>query len=75
LQVNWKGPRRIASVESDCVFAVENLLTKKLRAAHGTRLLFYQDKKLNVTAELSQSADHIDYQLYVMSNILGARCN
>jgi hypothetical protein len=28
LQVNWKGPRRIASVESDYVFVVEYLLTK-----------------------------------------------
>jgi Integrase core domain len=28
LQVKWKGPRRIASVESDCVFVMENLVTK-----------------------------------------------
>jgi hypothetical protein len=28
LQVKWKGPRRVASVESDDVFVVENLLTK-----------------------------------------------
>jgi hypothetical protein len=28
LQVKWKGPRRVASVESDYVFIVENLLTK-----------------------------------------------
>jgi hypothetical protein len=27
LQVKWKGPRRVASVESDYVFVVENLLT------------------------------------------------
>jgi hypothetical protein len=28
LQVKWKGPRRVASVKSDCVFVVENLLSK-----------------------------------------------
>jgi hypothetical protein len=29
--VKWKGPRRVASVESDYVFVVENLLTKSSR--------------------------------------------
>jgi hypothetical protein len=37
LQVKGKGPRRVASVESDYVFVVENLLTKVLKAAHATR--------------------------------------
>jgi hypothetical protein len=38
LQVKWKVPRRVASVESDYVFVVDNLLTKELKAAHATRL-------------------------------------
>jgi hypothetical protein len=38
LQVKWKGPRRVESVESDYVFDVENQLTKRLKAAHATRL-------------------------------------
>jgi hypothetical protein len=41
LQVKTKGPHRVASVESDYVFVVENLLTKELKAAHATRLRFY----------------------------------
>jgi hypothetical protein len=41
LQVKWKGPCRVASVESDYVFVVENLLTKELKATHATRLRFY----------------------------------
>jgi hypothetical protein len=73
LQVKWKGPRRVASVESDYVFVVENLLTKELKAAHATRLRFYKDKELNVTAELVQAAEHNDHQLYVFSKILFAR--
>jgi hypothetical protein len=44
LQVKWKGPRRVASVESDYVFVVENPLTKELKVAHATRLRFYKDK-------------------------------
>jgi hypothetical protein len=40
LHVKWKGPRCVASVESDYVFVVENLLTKDLKAAHATRLRF-----------------------------------
>jgi hypothetical protein len=73
LQVKWKGPRRVVSVESDYVFVVENLLTKELKAVHATRLRFYKDKDLNVTAELAQAAEHNDHQLYVVSKILDAR--
>jgi hypothetical protein len=75
LQVKWKGPRRVASVESDYLFVVENLLTKELKAAHATRLRFYKDKDLNVTAKLAQAAEHNDHQLYVVSKILDARYN
>jgi hypothetical protein len=72
LQVKWKGPHRVASVESDYVFVVENLLTKKLKAAHATRLRFYKDKELSCTAELAQAAEHNDNQIYVVSKILDA---
>jgi hypothetical protein len=75
LQVKWKGPRRVASVESDYVFVVENLLTKELKASHVTRLRLYKGKELNVTAKLAQAADHNDNQLYVVSKILDAGCN
>jgi hypothetical protein len=75
LQVKWNGPRRIASEESDYVFVVENLRTKELKAAHATRLRFYKDKDLNVTAELAQAAEHNDHKLYVVSKILDARYN
>jgi hypothetical protein len=74
-QAKWNGPIRVASVESDYVFVVENLLTKELKAAHATRLRLYKDKELNVTAELAQAAEHNDHQLYVVSKILVARYN
>jgi hypothetical protein len=75
LQVKWKTPSRIASVKSDYVFVVENLLTKELKAADATRLRFYQDKELNVTAELAQAAEHNYHELYVVSKTLDARYN
>jgi nitrogen fixation/metabolism regulation signal transduction histidine kinase len=75
LQIKWKGPRRVASVEFDYVFVVENLLTKQLKAAHATRLRFYKDKKLNITEGLAQATEINDHQLYVVSKILDARCN
>jgi hypothetical protein len=73
LQVKWKGPRRVASVKSDYVFVVVNLLTKELKAAHATRLRFYKSKELNLTVELAQAAKHNDHQL--LSKILDARYN
>jgi hypothetical protein len=36
LQVKWKGQRRVASLESDYVFVMENLLTKEFKATHAT---------------------------------------
>jgi hypothetical protein len=75
LQVKWKGPRRVAIVESDYLFVVENLLTKELKAAHATRLRFYKDKELNVTAELVQAVEKQEHRLYVVSKILDARYN
>jgi hypothetical protein len=49
-QVMWKGPRRVASVETDYELVVENLLAKELKAAHAIRLRFCKDKELNFTA-------------------------
>jgi hypothetical protein len=57
------------------VFVVENLLTKEVKAAHATRLRFYKDKDLHVTAELARAAELNDHQLYVVSKILDARYN
>jgi uncharacterized protein YueI len=73
LQVKWKGPRRVASVESDYVFVAENLLTKELKTAHATRLRLNKDKELNVTVKLAKAAEHNDHQIYVVSKILDAR--
>jgi hypothetical protein len=54
------------------VFAMENLLTKELKAAHAIRLRFYKDKELTVTAELAQAAEHNGHELCVVPMILDA---
>jgi hypothetical protein len=72
LQMKGKGSRRVASVESDYVIVAKNLLTKDLKAAHATRMRFYQDMKLNVTAERAQVAEHNGHELNVASKRLGA---
>jgi hypothetical protein len=38
LQVKWKSPRCVASVESYYTLVVANLLTKGLKTEHATRL-------------------------------------
>jgi hypothetical protein len=40
-QLKWRDPRRVASVDSDNVFVVENLLTKEHKAAYATFLRLY----------------------------------
>jgi hypothetical protein len=75
LQVKWKGACRVASVESDFVFIVENLPTKEVKAAHATRFRFCNDKELNFTAEPAQAAEHNGHQLNVVSEILDVRYN
>jgi hypothetical protein len=75
LQMNLYGPRRVVGVESDYVFVVENLITNELKAAHATRLRFYQDKEFNVTEERAQAAEHNNHQLHVVLTILGERYN
>jgi hypothetical protein len=74
-RMKWNGPRRVSSLNTDNVFVVENLLTNELKAAHATCLRFYQDKELNVTAELSHAAEHNDHELYVVLRMLDARYN
>jgi Chromo (CHRromatin Organisation MOdifier) domain len=75
LQVKWNGPRRVIGVESELVFLLDNITTKDIRAAHATRMRFYQDKSLNVTEELQQAAEHNDDQLFVVSKLLDLRYN
>jgi hypothetical protein len=55
------------------VFVVKDLLTKELKAEGATRLRLYQDKELNVTAELAEAAENNDHQLHVARRVENTR--
>jgi hypothetical protein len=75
LQVKRKGPRRIVGVESELVYVVENLTTKDVKAVHANFMRFYKEKSLNVTEELERAAEHNEHRRFVVSKLLGLRCN
>jgi hypothetical protein len=66
--VEGPAPRRECRVRLRVV--VEILLTKELKAAHATRLRFYKDEELKVTAAMAKAAEQNYHQLYVVSKIL-----
>jgi hypothetical protein len=77
--VKWKGPRHVASVESDYVVVVDNLFTKELKAAHATRLRFDEEKEFSVTVKLAHAAEDNDHELHILSKtsthaIMNKRC-
>jgi hypothetical protein len=53
------------------------ITTQLVRAAeqHATRLQFYQDKELNVTAKLIKAVNHNNHELFLVSRIIGASYN
>merc|ERR1712159_270315 len=58
LQFIWRGPFRVVDVKSDHLFVIEQLRTKDAYTVHASRLMFYHDNSLNVTAELLEHIDH-----------------
>jgi hypothetical protein len=52
LTLRWRGPRRVVGALSDHVFEVEDLLSGSTNTVHSSRLRYYQDASLDVTAEL-----------------------
>jgi hypothetical protein len=58
LALRWRGPRRILSTLSDHVFEVEDLNTGTVTAKHDSRLRFYADASLDVTADLLSHIAH-----------------
>lgn len=59
LQFIWRGPFQIVDTMSDHVFRIEHLTSKKQFTVHASRLKFYHDRSLNVTAELEE---HVNTQ-------------
>ena len=58
LSLRWRGPYRIVLARSDHVFDVEDLLTKHVVSVHSSRLRFYHDPSLDVTADIQAHLAH-----------------
>jgi len=54
----WTGPYRILKCESDWEYVVEHLVTGEKFSAHSSRLKFYCDSQLEVTANLKHQIAH-----------------
>jgi Chromo (CHRromatin Organisation MOdifier) domain len=54
LTLRWRGPRRIISALSDHVYEVQDLENGRIATVHSSRIRFYHDPSLNVTADLLQ---------------------
>jgi hypothetical protein len=72
LSLRWRGPYRILATRSDHVFDVEDLLTKAVAPVHSTRLRFYHDPSLEVTADIHAHLTHQN-QGYEVNKLLGLR--
>jgi hypothetical protein len=58
LSLKWRGPKRVLEAISDYVFIVEDLGTGHSTTVHGSRLRFYHDASLDVTADLLAQVAH-----------------
>jgi hypothetical protein len=58
LSLRWRGPKRIVGTLSDHVYEVQDLATNAVAPVHSTRIRFYQDSSLDVTADLLAQIAH-----------------
>jgi hypothetical protein len=58
LSLRWHGPHRIVSTRSEYVYDVEDLMTQLVLPVHATRLRFYHDSSLLVTADIREHLAH-----------------
>ena len=58
LAVRWEGPARIVGTLNDWTLEVEDLRDGSIATRHASRLRWYHDASLNVTAELLDDVAH-----------------
>ena len=54
----WRGPWRVITADKICVYGVQNLITGEVKDVHVVRLLFYEDKYLEMTVALKEVFQH-----------------
>jgi hypothetical protein len=70
--LRWTGPYRVLECMSDWEFVIQHLVTNEKFSAHCSRLKYYCDKDLNVTADLKFQITH-DEMRYRVAKILKHR--
>ena len=58
LLMTWTGPWRVVSAEQPHVYGVQNIVSGDVRDVHVTRIRFYADSALAITAELKDVFQH-----------------
>jgi Integrase core domain/Integrase zinc binding domain len=72
LSLRWRGPHRIVATLSPFVYEVEDLLYKTVTPIHSTRIRFYHDPSLEVSADLLAHVAH-QSQGYEVQDLLDLR--
>jgi hypothetical protein len=72
LTLRWRGPRRVVAALSDHVFEVQDLETGSVTPVHSSRLRYYHDPSLDITADLLQQIAHTE-QGYAVNSIRDIR--
>jgi hypothetical protein len=68
----WTGPYKVVECLSDWEFKIQHLVTNEKFSAHSSRLKYYYDKDLNVTADLKYQITD-DEMRYRVSKFLDHR--
>jgi hypothetical protein len=74
LRMRWKGPAMVVKANSPWVFEIQNLITGLVKEAHASRLKFYADRDLEVSADLLPHVAH-NGQGYEVEEFGDARWN
>jgi hypothetical protein len=68
----WTGPYKLLECKSDWEYVIQHLVTGDKFSAHSSRLKYYCDKDLNVTADLKFQITH-DEMRYTVKNFSNHR--
>ena len=62
LMSTWTGPWRVANVDKEHMYTVQQVATAELRDVHVARMWFYGDDKLEITVELLKVSLQLEKQ-------------
>ena len=71
----WTGPYRVLDCLSDWEFEIQHLVTLEKFSAHCSRLKYYCDKDLNITADLKYQITHDELRYKVKRFVDHAKVN